>query len=669
VSGAFDPYHRWLGISPKDQPPNHYRLLAIDLLEADPEVIRDAAERQMAHVRTYQLGQYVELSQRILNELAGAKACLLDPAKKAAYDASPKVQAQQKAKTSVASVDVQVPAPPPQPVKPPGIPRPAVAVPSLDKIDQPPRLKKPSAFLENRLLQAGAAVAALAMLAGLLVFVNRLWNSSATINEPTSRQRGQPSQATVKGETPKTPDGSAARSPKIAKIANQTIDLGATIQFKIIVSDPGTSGARLRFGLAPDAPTGAAIDPHTGMFTWTPTRRQCPGEYPITVHVLANGQETLSDRATFRVIVRDIAGPPAIQSIAQQIVTAGDSIDFPIRATNPDGSSDHLTFSLSDAPSWVSIDSATGVVACKPAETQSLMSYPVTVRVANDAQGTMQAERSFAVVVVAPVDTANLAPGNRNGRGERKSLPSKSYGAKKEMFEIKLPSGKVLSSVSLDVRGTARRETDALMAKCIANSPDAIGSFQEGSNSVIAYMANISLKEKKPHGPAVYFHAYEDRKDPKPRQYVNYKSGRWDGILATWNVDGQREFWCNYASGQRNGLCCLFNEDALIAVLECTRNKIDAVHMIEENQVAKSFTDSDQALADAAAGPVLRQIDTIEQGVREEDNELREAVKDWVQKKIGVLNSIKRQQNQQRSKERNEKRQQDIQSLRKKGGL
>ena len=87
VSGMLDPYHRWLGISPKDQPPNHYRLLGIDLFEADPEVIRDAAEQRMAHVRTYQLGQYAELSQRILNELAAAKACLLDPQKKGAYDA------------------------------------------------------------------------------------------------------------------------------------------------------------------------------------------------------------------------------------------------------------------------------------------------------------------------------------------------------------------------------------------------------------------------------------------------------------------------------------------------------------------------------------------------------------------------------------------------------
>ena len=40
---SFDPYYRWLGIPPKDQPANHYRLLGIDLFESNPEVIRDGA--------------------------------------------------------------------------------------------------------------------------------------------------------------------------------------------------------------------------------------------------------------------------------------------------------------------------------------------------------------------------------------------------------------------------------------------------------------------------------------------------------------------------------------------------------------------------------------------------------------------------------------------------
>jgi hypothetical protein len=47
----FDPYHKWLGIPPKDQPPHHYRLLSLDLFESDPEVIDAAANRQMAYVQ------------------------------------------------------------------------------------------------------------------------------------------------------------------------------------------------------------------------------------------------------------------------------------------------------------------------------------------------------------------------------------------------------------------------------------------------------------------------------------------------------------------------------------------------------------------------------------------------------------------------------------------
>ena len=84
---TFNPYHRWLGISPADLPPNHYRLLGLDLFEDDPEAIRDAVEQRMGHVRRYQLGKHVAVSQRILNELALAKACLQNPEKKAAYDA------------------------------------------------------------------------------------------------------------------------------------------------------------------------------------------------------------------------------------------------------------------------------------------------------------------------------------------------------------------------------------------------------------------------------------------------------------------------------------------------------------------------------------------------------------------------------------------------------
>ncbi|MBS0202517.1 MAG: NPCBM/NEW2 domain-containing protein [Planctomycetes bacterium] len=83
----FDPYRKWLGIPPKDQPPNHYRLLALELFESDLDVIEGAAERQMSFVRQYQSGEHAAAAARILNELASARLCLLKPATKSAYDA------------------------------------------------------------------------------------------------------------------------------------------------------------------------------------------------------------------------------------------------------------------------------------------------------------------------------------------------------------------------------------------------------------------------------------------------------------------------------------------------------------------------------------------------------------------------------------------------------
>lgn len=82
----FDPYHVWLGIPPWEQPPNFYRLLGIPPFSSDPDVIENAADRQMAHLRTFHIGRHSDLSQKLLNEVAAAKVCLFNEEQKAAYD-------------------------------------------------------------------------------------------------------------------------------------------------------------------------------------------------------------------------------------------------------------------------------------------------------------------------------------------------------------------------------------------------------------------------------------------------------------------------------------------------------------------------------------------------------------------------------------------------------
>ncbi len=86
MTEQFDPYYTWLGIPPEEQPPNCYRLLGLRLLETNPQAIENAADRQMSQHRTFQVGPHSAASQKLLNEVAAAKICLLNPAKKAEYD-------------------------------------------------------------------------------------------------------------------------------------------------------------------------------------------------------------------------------------------------------------------------------------------------------------------------------------------------------------------------------------------------------------------------------------------------------------------------------------------------------------------------------------------------------------------------------------------------------
>ncbi|WP_254512383.1 hypothetical protein [Anatilimnocola floriformis] len=95
---AFDPYHELLGIGPSEQPASLYRLLGVTNYESNPTVIERAADRQMAHLRTFQAGKHQADSQRLLNELTRARQTLLNDKERAAYDVKLKQQIAEKEK-------------------------------------------------------------------------------------------------------------------------------------------------------------------------------------------------------------------------------------------------------------------------------------------------------------------------------------------------------------------------------------------------------------------------------------------------------------------------------------------------------------------------------------------------------------------------------------------
>jgi formylglycine-generating enzyme required for sulfatase activity len=192
MNHTFDPYHQWLGISPKDQPPNHYRLLGIDLFESDANVISNAADQRMAHIRSFQAGKHSAESQKILNEISSARVCLLNSAKKVEYDAGLRAALQ--------------PEPRVQPLPDPFLQAAAVAefpVAVEAPIWPVSRRKKK----DNRGLLVAIAAAALLVFVGLVA----LFLSSSGTSIPTPNER------TVAAKTKESAKTSPSVEPKVER--------------------------------------------------------------------------------------------------------------------------------------------------------------------------------------------------------------------------------------------------------------------------------------------------------------------------------------------------------------------------------------------------------------------------------------------------------------------
>jgi len=139
---GFDPYRKWLGIRALERPLNHYQLLGLELFENDAETISHAVDQRIAYIRTLALGDYADLTQRVLNELATAKVCLLNPDNKTAYDSL--LRARQAAVATPAGGSPQRPsnAPPPPP---------NLAPISLAGVPPSPRVAAPAPTVEAEL--------------------------------------------------------------------------------------------------------------------------------------------------------------------------------------------------------------------------------------------------------------------------------------------------------------------------------------------------------------------------------------------------------------------------------------------------------------------------------------------------------------------------------------
>ncbi|MBL8345948.1 MAG: tandem-95 repeat protein [Rubrivivax sp.] len=186
----------------------------------------------------------------------------------------------------------------------------------------------------------------------------------------------------------------AAAAPQITSAPLTSATVGAAYAYRVAATD--ANGDTLTYSLT-TAPTGMTINATSGQISWTPTAAQI-GSRAVTARVADPGG--LAATQSFTVTVTAAAAAPQITSSPLASATVGAAYAY--RVTANDANGDTLSYSLTQAPTGMTINATSGQIAWTPTSTQT-GSQAVTARVADP--GGLFATQSFSINVA---NTAGL---------------------------------------------------------------------------------------------------------------------------------------------------------------------------------------------------------------------------------------------------------------------
>ena len=420
----FDPYHKWLGIPRRDQPPNHYRLLGIEVFESDPDVIDAAAEQRASFVRQCVTGKQVRHSQQILNEIASARLTLLKENEKRNYDLALRKQ-------MAAEADIRRREEPNSHASP-SSKKTSRRRPVIDQTESEPThvTSDGNTRLKFRLFLTGIACAFALMVAGIVVFstgsqqyaakstdsINSQENNTGRDETPTrSSANESPLQNSttaithsdsVRTEsevaTISTNDSAASIKPsiKLEPLNAVTVREGEVMTLTAKVRSTGLEANRLRYYFTAPPPTGCSLDATTGVIKWLPTESQGPGEFNLFVSVGSLDYPLLKDDGTVLVRVLEVNEPPMLEPIDDRTIDEGTPFSFTIKARDIDEPAQALSYYLksNDTTSAV-INAQTGKFEWSPQSTDVNRRFTFRVFVNDAADPNNLQYRDFSIAV------------------------------------------------------------------------------------------------------------------------------------------------------------------------------------------------------------------------------------------------------------------------------
>jgi len=201
---------------------------------------------------------------------------------------------------------------------------------------------------------------------------------------------------------------------------------------------------------------------------------------------------------------------------------------------------------------------------------------------------------------------------------------------------IVLPSGKVLTDSMFDLderRERLRIDNDHSLAR------------REHPNGKW-YLAAAH------HGGVLDGAAFSRYETDEPAFYATYADGKRNGVVIKWDAAGEKTYFGQYAKGKRHGVCCLFENGSVITVIECHRDNIRGVHILEAGAVKHSFETEAKARANATPNQQLERLVKLESEIKKDEREFRkEVAADELRRRqevVGSNNVVKRARGQAR---------------------
>ncbi|NEU06749.1 sulfurtransferase, partial [Flavihumibacter sp. R14] len=159
--------------------------------------------------------------------------------------------------------------------------------------------------------------------------------------------------------------------PVVTKPPNASVTSGQNFNYQVVANDP--EGTALTYS-ATNLPSGLTINSSTGLISGTVSA--AAGAFTVSISV--KDAQNLTSTTSFILTVNNPNQPPVVTTPPNATVVQGQAFNYQVIANDPEGTA--LTYSASNLPAGLTINSATGLISGTVSGSPATYSVSLSVR-------------------------------------------------------------------------------------------------------------------------------------------------------------------------------------------------------------------------------------------------------------------------------------------------